>query len=56
MKIVYIYNIIEKVVSVVFYTYIFDFITYFCNTFINIKPFVINIFTFPDILSNNSKY
>ena len=35
-------NIIEKVVCSVFYAYIFDFITYFYNTFINIKLLLIH--------------
>ena len=32
------FDIIEKVVCVVFYSYIFDFIIHFYNTFINIIP------------------
>ena len=40
-QIVYINNIIEKVVCAILYIYIFDFITHFYNTFINIKLLLI---------------
>ena len=61
----YIDNIIEKVLCLVFYIKIFDFITHFHNTFINIKlllihclcrEVVINLFVWLDILSNKIKY
>ena len=63
MKFFYIDNIIEKAVCAVFYIYIFDFINYFHNTFINIKLLLIHylyrevvITALLDILSNSSKY
>ena len=63
IKNLYIDNIIEKVVCAVFFIYIFDFITYFYNTFINIKLLLIHylcsemtITVLLDLLSNNIKY
>ena len=55
---------LKKVVYAGFYIYIFDFITHFQNTFINIKLLIIHYFSSEmiitvllDILSNNnSKY
>ena len=59
----YIDNIIEKLVSAVFYIYNFDFVTHFYNTFTNTKLFLIHylcsemvITILPNILSNCSKY
>ena len=56
-------SIIEKVVCSVFYIYIFDFITHFYNTFINMKLLLIHnlcsemvITVLLDFLSNNSIY
>ena len=63
IKIFSIDNIIEKVVCVVFYIYIFDFIIHFYNAFINIKLLLIHylcsekvITVLLDILLNNSRY
>ena len=63
IKIFYIDNIMEKEVCVVFYIYIFCFITHFYNALINIKLLLIHylcskmvITVWLDILSNNSKY
>ena len=39
-----------------FYIFIFDFISHFDNTFINIKPLLMNVFVLLDVLSNSSKY
>ena len=63
MKIFCIDNTIEKLVCAVFYIYMFDFVTHFYNTFINVKLLLIHylciemvITVLLDLSSNNRKY
>ena len=65
IKIFDIDNIIEKVVCVVLYAFMFDFITLFLIYTVNIKlvlihylsrEMLVNVFVLLNILSDNSKY